>query len=126
MNKTQISVVISLLNEQDSLKELMDWIHKVMTEHNFSYEVIFVDDGSTDNSWQIINELSQQYEQVKAIKFRRNYGKSAGLYKGFEKAEGDVVITIPNDYRRRLRPCFGLEKETLRPCSDEKSPEQTL
>ena len=75
----------------------MDWIHKVMTEHNFSYEVIFVDDGSTDNSWQIINELSQQYEQVKAIKFRRNYGKSAGLYKGFEKAEGDVVITMDAD-----------------------------
>ncbi len=97
MNKTQISVVISLLNEQDSLKELMDWIHKVMTEHNFSYEVIFVDDGSTDNSWQIINELSQQYEQVKAIKFRRNYGKSAGLYKGFEKAQGDVVITMDAD-----------------------------
>ena len=97
MNKTQISVVISLLNEQDSLKELMDWIHKVMTEHNFSYEVIFVDDGSTDNSWQIITELSQQYEQVKAIKFRRNYGKSAGLYKGFEKAEGDVVITMDAD-----------------------------
>ncbi|MBQ4010450.1 MAG: glycosyltransferase family 2 protein [Bacteroidales bacterium] len=85
------------MNEQDSLKELMDWIHKVMTEHNFSYEVIFVDDGSTDNSWQIINELSQQYEQVKAIKFRRNYGKSAGLYKGFEKAEGDVVITMDAD-----------------------------
>jgi glycosyltransferase involved in cell wall biosynthesis len=85
------------LNEQDSLKELMDWIHKVMTEHNFSYEVIFVDDGSTDNSWQIINELSQQYEQVKAIKFRRNYGKSAGLYKGFEKAQGDVVITMDAD-----------------------------
>ncbi|MBR4350176.1 MAG: glycosyltransferase family 2 protein [Bacteroidales bacterium] len=97
MNKTQISVVISLLNEQDSLKELMDWIHKVMTEHNFSYEVIFVDDGSTDNSWKIINELSQQYEQVKAIKFRRNYGKSAGLYKGFEKAQGDVVITMDAD-----------------------------
>ena len=93
----QISVVISLLNEEDSLKELMDWIHKVMTEHNFSYEVIFVDDGSTDNSWQIITELSQQYEQVKAIKFRRNYGKSAGLYKGFEKAEGDVVITMDAD-----------------------------
>ncbi|MBO7054649.1 MAG: glycosyltransferase family 2 protein [Bacteroidales bacterium] len=93
----QISVVISLLNEEESLKELMDWIHKVMTEHNFSYEVIFVDDGSTDNSWQIITELSQQYEQVKAIKFRRNYGKSAGLYKGFEKAEGDVVITMDAD-----------------------------
>ena len=97
MNTIQISVVISLLNEQDSLKELMDWIHKVMTEHNFSYEVIFVDDGSTDNSWQIITELSQQYEQVKAIKFRRNYGKSAGLYKGFEKAQGDVVITMDAD-----------------------------
>ena len=93
----QISVVISLLNEEDSLKELMNWIHKVMTEHNFSYEVIFVDDGSTDNSWQIITELSQQFEQVKAIKFRRNYGKSAGLYKGFEKAEGDVVITMDAD-----------------------------
>ena len=97
MSKTQISVVISLLNEEESLKELMDWIHKVMTEHNFSYEVIFVDDGSTDNSWQIITDLSQQYEQVKAIKFRRNYGKSAGLYKGFEKAEGDVVITMDAD-----------------------------
>ncbi|MBO7124822.1 MAG: glycosyltransferase family 2 protein [Bacteroidales bacterium] len=93
----QISVVISLLNEQDSLKELMEWIHKVMDENKFSYEVIFVDDGSTDNSWQIITELSQQYEQVKAIKFRRNYGKSAGLYKGFEKAQGDVVITMDAD-----------------------------
>ncbi|MBO4778421.1 MAG: glycosyltransferase family 2 protein [Bacteroidales bacterium] len=93
----QISVVISLLNEQDSLKELMEWIHKVMEENKFSYEVIFVDDGSTDNSWEIITELSQQYEQVKAIKFRRNYGKSAGLYKGFEKAQGDVVITMDAD-----------------------------
>lgn len=97
MNTIQISVVISLLNEQDSLKELMEWIHKVMDENKFSYEVIFVDDGSTDNSWQIITELSQQYEQVKAIKFRRNYGKSAGLYKGFEKAQGDVVITMDAD-----------------------------
>jgi len=97
MNTIQISVVISLLNEQDSLKELMEWIHKVMDENKFSYEVIFVDDGSTDNSWQVITELSQQYEQVKAIKFRRNYGKSAGLYKGFEKAQGDVVITMDAD-----------------------------
>ena len=97
MSNIQISVVISLLNEQDSLKELMDWIHKVMDENKFSYEVIFVDDGSTDNSWEIITELSQQYEQVKAIKFRRNYGKSAGLYKGFEKAQGDVVITMDAD-----------------------------
>lgn len=68
-----------------------------MTAHNFSYEVIFVDDGSTDNSWNVITTLSQQYEQVKGIKFRRNYGKSAGLYKGFEKAQGDVVITMDAD-----------------------------
>ncbi|MCQ2959446.1 MAG: glycosyltransferase family 2 protein [Bacteroidales bacterium] len=93
----QISVVISLLNEEESLKELMDWIHKVMTANNFSYEVIFVDDGSTDNSWNVISDLSKQYEQIKAIKFRRNYGKSAGLFKGFEKAEGDVVITMDAD-----------------------------
>ncbi len=93
----QISIVVSLLNEEESLRELMEWIHKVMTENNFSYEVIFIDDGSTDNSWNVITELSQSYEQIKAIKFRRNYGKSAGLYKGFEKAEGDVVITMDAD-----------------------------
>ncbi len=93
----QISIVVSLLNEEESLQELTKWIHKVMTAHNFSYEVIFVDDGSTDNSWNVITTLSQQYEQVKGIKFRRNYGKSAGLYKGFEKAQGDVVITMDAD-----------------------------
>ena len=93
----QISIVVSLLNEEESLQELTEWIHKVMTAHNFSYEVIFVDDGSTDNSWNVITTLSQQYEQVKGIKFRRNYGKSAGLYKGFEKAQGDVVITMDAD-----------------------------
>ena len=93
----QISIVVSLLNEEESLQELTEWIHKVMTAHNFSYEVIFIDDGSTDNSWKIITELSQKYEQIKAIKFRRNYGKSAGLYKGFEKAQGDVVITMDAD-----------------------------
>ena len=93
----QISIVVSLLNEEESLQELTKWIHKVMTAHNFSYEVIFVDDGSTDNSWNVITTLSQQYEQVKGIKFRRNYGKSAGLYKGFEKAQADVVITMDAD-----------------------------
>lgn len=97
MENIQISIVVSLLNEEDSLRELTEWIHRVMTSNNFTYEVIFVDDGSTDNSWQIISELSQRYEQVKAIKFRRNYGKSAGLYKGFEKAQGDVVITMDAD-----------------------------
>lgn len=93
----QISIVVSLLNEEESLQELTEWIHRVMTAHDFSYEVIFVDDGSTDNSWKVITELSQKYEQIKAIKFRRNYGKSAGLYKGFEKAQGDVVITMDAD-----------------------------
>lgn len=93
----QISVVISLLNEEESLRELTEWIHRVMTAHNFTYEVIFVDDGSTDSSWQVIQTLSEEYDTVKAIKFRRNYGKSAGLYKGFEKAQGDVVITMDAD-----------------------------
>jgi len=93
----QISVVISLLNEEESLRELTEWIHRVMTAHNFTYEVIFVDDGSTDSSWEVIQTLSEEYDTVKAIKFRRNYGKSAGLYKGFEKAQGDVVITMDAD-----------------------------
>lgn len=93
----QISVVISLLNEEESLRELTEWIHRVMTAHNFTYEVIFVDDGSIDSSWEVIQTLSEEYDTVKAIKFRRNYGKSAGLYKGFEKAQGDVVITMDAD-----------------------------
>lgn len=93
----QISVCIPLFNEEESLSELFDWIKKVMDENNFTYEVIFVDDGSTDDSWEIVQELSNTYEQVKAIKFRRNYGKSAGLYVAFEAAEGDVIITMDAD-----------------------------
>lgn len=92
-----ISVIIPLLNEQESLPELTSWIAKVMIENNFSYEVIFIDDGSTDNSWQIINQLSSENQNVKGIKFLRNYGKSQALHAGFENAQGDVVITMDAD-----------------------------
>ncbi len=83
----QISVVIPLLNEEESLPELTQWIHRVMTDNNFSYEIIFVDDGSRDKSWQIIGELHNQFPGVKGLKFRRNYGKSAALNEGFSGGE---------------------------------------
>lgn len=92
-----ISVVVPLYNEQDSLRELHQWIKRVMDDHHFTYEIIFVNDGSSDNSWTIIEELHQQYSEVKGIKFRRNYGKSPALYCGFKRAEGNVVITMDAD-----------------------------
>lgn len=92
-----ISLVIPLLNEDESLPELTAWIEKVMTEHNYSYEVIFVDDGSTDNSWKVIQQLRAKNPHIKGIKFQRNYGKSAGLNVGFAAAQGDVVITMDAD-----------------------------
>lgn len=92
-----ISVVIPLYNEEESLPELYAWIERVMKANGFSYEVIFVNDGSTDGSWKVIEELSRKSEHVKGIKFRRNYGKSPALYCGFEKAQGDVVITMDAD-----------------------------
>lgn len=92
-----ISIVIPLLNEQESLPELHQWIVKVMTTHNYSYEVIFIDDGSTDNSWRIIQNLSQENPNVKGIRFLRNFGKSQALHAGFAKAKGDVVITMDAD-----------------------------
>jgi glycosyltransferase involved in cell wall biosynthesis len=92
-----ISVVIPLLNEDESLRELTDWLVKVMKENNFSYEIIFIDDGSTDNSWKLIEELNTKNALVKGIKFRRNYGKSAALNCGFQEAKGDVVITMDAD-----------------------------
>jgi glycosyltransferase involved in cell wall biosynthesis len=92
-----ISVVIPLLNEEESIGELAGWIAKVMAENNFSYEIIFVDDGSRDNSWKIIRELSASNPSVKGIKFRRNYGKAAGLNSGFQAAKGNVVITMDAD-----------------------------
>jgi len=93
----QISVVIPLKDEEESLPELHDWIVKVMQENNFSYEIIFIDDGSKDNSWQVIEGLAQKNTNVKAIKFRRNYGKSPALHLGFEAVQGDVVITMDAD-----------------------------
>ena len=91
------SIVIPLLNEQDSLKELADWIDRVLNAHNLSYEVIFIDDGSTDDSWKIICELSKANASIKGIKFQRNYGKSAALNVGFNAALGDVVFTMDAD-----------------------------
>jgi glycosyltransferase involved in cell wall biosynthesis len=92
-----ISLVIPLLNEEESLPELEAWIRQVMHEHNFSYEVIMIDDGSTDHSWRVIEQLREQNPHIKGIKFRRNYGKSAGLHCGFQSAQGDVVITMDAD-----------------------------
>ena len=92
-----ISVVIPLYNEEESIGELYAWIERVMIAHSFTYEVIFISDGSTDRSWSIIEELHQRSENVKGIKFRRNYGKSPALYCGFAEAQGDVVITMDAD-----------------------------
>lgn len=92
-----ISVVIPLYNEAESLPELEAWIERVMKENNFTYEIIFVNDGSTDNSWEVIESLQKRNPCIRAIKFRRNYGKSPGLHCGFQRAEGDVVITMDAD-----------------------------
>ena len=92
-----ISVVIPLYNEEESIPELFAWIKRVMEVHQYSFEVIFVNDGSTDSSWDKIVELSKENDTVHGIRFRRNYGKSAALYQGFKKAKGDVVITMDAD-----------------------------
>jgi len=92
-----ISVVVPLFNEEESLPELEAWIRKVMDTNGYSYEIIFIDDGSKDNSWKVIEKIAANNPNVKGIKFRRNYGKSAGLHTGFEAAKGDVVITMDAD-----------------------------
>ena len=92
-----ISLVIPLYNEEESLQELTDWIRQVMGKNNYSYQVIFIDDGSSDNSWNKIEELVNADSNISGIKFRRNFGKSAALNKGFEAAQGDVVITMDSD-----------------------------
>ena len=92
-----ISVIIPLFNEEESLPELYAWIERVMKANGFSFEVIFVNDGSTDHSWQVIQRLGSESDHVKGIKFRRNYGKSPALYCGFKQAQGDVVITMDAD-----------------------------
>ncbi|MEO6315072.1 MAG: glycosyltransferase family 2 protein [Chitinophagaceae bacterium] len=92
-----LSIVIPLIDEAESLPELTAWIERVMKEHRYSYEIIFVDDGSRDNSWQIIQQLRLANPNVKGIKFQRNYGKAAGLNEGFRAAKGDVIITMDAD-----------------------------
>jgi glycosyltransferase involved in cell wall biosynthesis len=96
-NYPDISVVIPLYNEEESLHELCSWIEKVMVENDYQYEVLLIDDGSTDNSWNVITELSEQFASVKGIKFNRNYGKSAALNTGFKHTTGEVVITMDAD-----------------------------
>ena len=92
-----ISVIVPLYNEAESLPELTVWIERVMKENSYSYEIIFINDGSTDNSWEVIESLKAKNDNIHGIKFRRNYGKSPALYCGFERAKGDVVITMDAD-----------------------------
>lgn len=92
-----LSIIISIYNEEESLPELLRWIEEVMDRENFSYEVIMVDDGSTDNSWKLIKELSEKNSSIRGISFRRNYGKSAALFHGFKAAAGRVVVTMDAD-----------------------------
>ena len=92
-----ISVIIPLYNEAESLPELAQWIERVMNENGYTYEVIFINDGSTDNSWDVIEQLKEKNSNIHGVKFRRNYGKSPALYCGFERAKGDVVITMDAD-----------------------------
>ncbi len=92
-----LSIIIPLLNEEESLPELYSWLARVMVENNFSYEVIFIDDGSSDNSWKIIEKLSTENVEVKGIRFQKNYGKSQALHAGFAMAKGDVIITMDAD-----------------------------
>ena len=92
-----ISIVIPLLNEEESLKELHDWIATVMQSNHFLYEIIFIDDGSTDASWEIISELARKHQSVKGIRFLKNFGKSQALHAGFKQATGDIIITMDAD-----------------------------
>ncbi len=105
-----ISVIIPLYNEDESLKELNDWIVRVMQSNHFSYEIIYIDDGSSDDSWQIIQKLSEESNSIKAIRFRRNYGKSAALNEGFKIASGNIVITMDSDLQDSPDEIPGLYK----------------
>ena len=97
MSNIDISIVIPLYNEEESLPELMEWIRKVMREHKYAYEVVLIDDGSEDNSWEVIQELAKGNTDIVALRFNRNYGKAAGLHIGFAEAKGKVVITMDAD-----------------------------
>ncbi|HKL31946.1 MAG TPA: glycosyltransferase family 2 protein [Tangfeifania sp.] len=97
IHRMDISVIVPLFNEEESLPELADWIKRVMDENHFTHEVVMIDDGSKDDSWQVVENLQKNNPNIKGIKFRRNYGKAAALYCGFEEAKGDVVITMDAD-----------------------------
>ena len=97
LNQPDISIVVPLYNEEESLPELMAWIHKVCQEHGYAYEVVMIDDGSTDDSWGVIARLRQEYAYLRGIKFQRNYGKSAALNEGFKATLGQVIITMDAD-----------------------------
>ena len=105
-----LSIVIPLYNEDESLPELSAWIERVMLENNFSYEIIMIDDGSTDDSWNVIEQLRTTNSNIKGIKFQRNYGKSAALNEGFKAAQGDVVITMDADMQDSPDEIPGLRK----------------
>ena len=108
--KIDISVVIPLYNEEESLPELTEWISRVMKEHGFRHEIIMVDDGSTDRSWTIVEDLSRKYPALKGISFNRNYGKSAALDTGFKATRGEVVITMDADLQDSPDEIPGLYK----------------
>ena len=97
MYKFDVSIIVPLYNEEDSLIELAEWINRVAVENNMKYEIFFVDDGSTDSSWKKVQQLAKKYPTIKGIRLRRNYGKSAALHCGFQQAEGEVVITMDAD-----------------------------
>ena len=103
-----LSILIPLLNEEESLKELYTWIIKVMQENNYTYEVIFLDDGSTDNSWAIIEGFAKQNSHIKGVRFMKNFGKSQALHAGFAKAQGDVIITMDADLQDSPEEIHGL------------------
>src|SRR6266481_6265099 len=105
-----ISVIIPFLDEAESLPELAEWIQRVVTENHLSYEIIMVDDGSSDNSWQVVEELRQKDSNIRGIKFQRNYGKSAALNEGFREAKGDVVITMDADLQDSPEEIPGLRR----------------
>ena len=108
-----MSIVIPLLNEEESLPELSAWIEKVMQANHYTYEILFIDDGSTDSSWKVIEQLRMDNPNIKGIKFRRNYGKSAALNEGFKAAQGDVVITMDADMQDSPDEIPGLRQMIL-------------
>jgi glycosyltransferase involved in cell wall biosynthesis len=108
--RPNITILVPLYNEAESLPELAAWIDQVMKKNAYSYELLFVDDGSTDNSWSVIMELKNKFDAIRAVKFQRNYGKSAGLNVGFEHAEGDVIITMDADLQDSPEEIPGLYK----------------